>query len=53
LEVSLQAVHVLAAARQSRSIAHLAMIFAVPPTTSYMLWIGNTTVSSTIPAGGG
>src|SRR5262245_16830234 len=50
---SLQGVHVLAAARQSRSIAHLAMIFGVPPTTSYMLWIGNTMVSSTIPAGRG
>jgi len=29
------------------------MIFAVPPTTSYILWIGNTTVLRTIPAGEG
>src|SRR6516164_2823041 len=34
----------------ARSIAYLAMIFAVPPTTSYILWIGNTTVLRTIPA---
>src|SRR5260221_13645235 len=25
------------------------MIFAVPPTTSYILWIGNTTVLRAIP----